>query len=61
MRAAPFKPRWYVADRHGALTLCLDEADARKEARMRDRWFAAGAPHVAIRLGRARQRGRKAS
>lgn len=61
MRAAPFIARWYCVDRHGDAHVCHDEADARAEVRMRDRWFPGLAPHRAMLLGRGRQRSRRSA
>lgn len=42
--------RWYVLDRNGAATLCVDEADARSVASECDQTFPRMAPHTPTRM-----------
>lgn len=48
--AAPLPARWYVVNRYGAATLCVDEDNAHGVANECDLAWPANAPHVAVQL-----------
>ena len=43
-------PRWYMVNRDGMATLCVDRADAEKEAADAQRFWPHMGPHRAVRL-----------
>lgn len=47
-------PRWYMVNKYGAATLCVDKRDALDNARAADGQFPRDAPHVAAQLAPVR-------
>lgn len=46
--------RWYMVDRIGMAMLCINEADARREAANNEMMFPRNGPHRAVQLIEAR-------
>jgi hypothetical protein len=47
---ARVEARWYCVANYGGATLCVDEGDARREAKTNDQLHPHNAPHVAVRM-----------